>query len=215
MAFTLIELLVVIAIIAVLAAMLLPALARARACSRQARCAGQLRQIALATAMYAQDNNDEFPRSQHSALAFRQQTWGFALLPMLGYNSLNRTSTAWPQVFNGLYRCPEDRRTNDWSYGLNVYFELGPEDDYRGAPNTWRKTTRIPSPCETVMFAEMTGSADHLMSHFWDQGAVPEVATNRHSVRSEYLFVDGHVKLLRFKATYSPPSPLDWWNPSR
>lgn len=68
-AFTLVELLVVIAVVAILAALLLPALSSAKERARQAQCAGHLRQIALATTLYVDDQEDTFPWQPEDGLA--------------------------------------------------------------------------------------------------------------------------------------------------
>jgi prepilin-type N-terminal cleavage/methylation domain-containing protein/prepilin-type processing-associated H-X9-DG protein len=210
-AFTLIELLVVIAIIAVLASLLLPALGRAKESARSVQCLSQLRQIGLAVRLYGDEHEDEFPRSQHSAFSFGQATWGRAIAPELA-----QPSTTWTNLLRGVYHCPSDRRTAPWSYGQNVYFELNPDnDDYAGAPQSWRRLASIPKPSATILHAETTGSVDHIMPHFWMTAAdATDVDQHRHRKRSNYNFVDGHSEAQEFKATYDPTRRVDQWNPS-
>lgn len=202
------ELLTVISIIGLLAALLLPSLARARASARTLQCLSQMRQIALAIRLYAEDNADTLPRSQHSAFAHGQVPWGKAIAPGLGSNT-----SAWTNLLQTTYRCPTDKRSGPWSYGMNVYFELGPGDDYADNPKTWRRLIDVPNPANTVLMAESATSADHIMAHFWSQQSDAEdVDSSRHGWKSNYNFVDGHSQLLPLDKTYRPPG-IDLWRP--
>jgi prepilin-type N-terminal cleavage/methylation domain-containing protein/prepilin-type processing-associated H-X9-DG protein len=209
--FTLIELLVVIAIVAVLASLLLPALSRAKASARSTQCLSQMRQIGLAVRLYADENGDEFPRSQHSAFAHGQLTWGRAVASQLG-----RDPITWTNLLSGVYHCPSDRRKEPWSYGQNVYFELSPDnDDYLGSPQTWRRAASIRNPSATILQAETPGSVDHVMPHFWMTAQdATDVDPYRHKKRSNYNFVDGHSEAREFRTTYDPACGVDRWNPS-
>jgi prepilin-type processing-associated H-X9-DG protein/prepilin-type N-terminal cleavage/methylation domain-containing protein len=207
--FTLIELLVVIAIIALLAALLLPALSRAKGSAKAAQCGSQMRQIGLATRLYADDHDDLFPRSQHSANANNMYPWERAVAPYLGGKDVGATTLT--NLLRSLYHCPADLRTGlPLSYGLNVYFELE-------GPNylSCHRTAQVPKAAATIAYTEVQAAVDHVMPEDWTQlaDAMSDVASTRHSGKSNYLFVDGHVQLLPLTRTYQPPN-LDCWNPA-
>ena len=212
-AFTLIELLVVIAVIAILAALLLPTLARARESGRAIQCLNQMRQIGVATRLYADDNEDLFPRSVHSAAANRQLVWERALAPALG--SSDASTSSWTNLISRIYHCPGDYDATYISYGINVYFELEPPV----VASAYHRVSIVPKPASTISFCEINGrtKSDHVMPEEWEE---PSDATNndnlkpeRHLHRANYLFVDAHAARMEFKKTFNPVTNLNLWNP--
>jgi len=174
-AFTLIELLVVIAVIAILAALLLPALARSKLKALQGYCLNNQRQLALAVNMYSSDNKELIVPPGWGGGFW----WPIVNGVVAPWNSTDLSSSQaiqmviaclsgtnnplFPYAPNpGVYHCPADLRDQNppgKTFAYDTYSRTqnvggDPLDNYFGAGSTYTKTTQIPSPPLTFYFIE-------------------------------------------------------------
>jgi len=183
-AFTLIELLVVIAIIAILAAMLLPALGRAKEKAKATVCLGNLKQWGTATQIFALDNHDKLPTDGSSNGSSVNGGWYVDLpiiLKMAPYRDQAWRTDSNAPIANCIWICPSNTRRSN---GNNLFhYCLNKNVNGTGTGNQ-RIMSTIPNPTYSVWLFDNGGV-----------GAVAQennVHTNLHSGGANFTFLDGH-----------------------
>jgi len=223
-AFTLVELLVVMAIIAILAALLLPVLSRAKASAQRTVCLNNLRQISLGIRMYADDSNDAAPQTPWTTNSTLMYMDGVTAFKKLIENSTH----------SNLFICPAD--TFYYRYGTNAgggYVPHGLHEQFQSAYSSYgfnggqmtifgtntigiagRKLSSIKEPVKTVLVVETSA----FFPYSWHQPLRGVPLFN--DAKNMAGFVDGHVNYIKiywntntpndFALEYDPPAGYDY-----
>ncbi len=221
--FTLIELLVVIAIIAILAAILFPVFAQAKAAAKKTACLANTKQIGIGLYLYLQDSDDSLPMANYPGWTTGQPTTVFAFHNGAGVSELAWADLLLPYTKNQqIFKCPDDETSvhntsgqtipgKKLSYALNYYFYKKPG----GISNfaiTGGNMSEMTAPASKIFVAETgvnptTGAQAEIVrpDRFW--GFI------RHSDGANYVMADTHAKYHAMPKYWNPAVENINWQP--
>ena len=201
LSFTLIELLIVIAIIAILAAMLLPALNSARDTAKAIGCTNNLKQTGLVSMSYSSDNNDWIVPAKDTTAAGAGTPWNELLVPhgAVFYGTDSKRTV-------GTFVCPSEPKKFGWGteeyrythFIINARLSGRPHDNDSYNDNRWNRMSNIKIPTQVIFFADslLTGTmmTKYFSTDFSYRHGKGANGSYLGSGRANILYIDGHVE---------------------
>lgn len=217
--FTLIELLVVIAIIAILAAILVPAVSSALDRARATSCMSNLRQVGVGLIAYALEREDEIPVWWDQA---NNQQWAGLLAPYMGQEWADSFDPDSKPESRRIFFCPVAWADAGGSIEENAHGSYGMNPSFASqAGQSPQSMSALSAPTMTIAFAD-----GHFLGSWWQAGVFYTSMGNSvgsastpdaiHSEAANFTYADGHVGPLDFTDyTSTDQENLDRWVPNQ